>query len=56
VSCQASLITLHYIMSSNSTPSSRSYSDLVDTWADPVCIHQVVLRPRSMAACVIAGS
>jgi len=31
--------------SGNCTPGSRSYSDLVDTCADYVCIHQLVLKP-----------
>jgi len=30
--------------SGNRTPGSRSYSDLVDTWANSVCIHQLVLK------------
>jgi len=28
----------------NRTPGSRPYSDLVDDWADSVCIHQFVLK------------
>ena len=28
-------------------------SDLVDTWADSVCIHQLILKPRSKAAWVM---
>jgi len=36
--------------SGNHTPGSRSYSDLVDTWADSICIHQLVLRPCSKSA------
>ena len=42
------LIYLHYlhllIKSSNRTPGSRFYSDLLDTWADSVCIHQLVFK------------
>jgi len=34
------------------TPGSRSYSDFVDS----VCIHQLVLKPRSKAACISADS
>jgi len=37
-------------MSGNRTPGSRSYSDFVDNWTDSVCIHQLKLKPRSMAA------
>ena len=39
-----------YCSSGNCTPGSRSYSDLVDTWADFVCIHQLVLRPCPKSA------
>jgi len=31
----------------NRTPGSRSYSDLLDTLADSVCIHLLVLKRRS---------
>ena len=34
----------------------HSYSDLVDTWADSVCIHQLVLKMCSKAACLMAHS
>jgi len=37
----------------NRTPGSRSYSDLMDTWADSVCIHQFILKPCSKAACIM---
>jgi len=37
------------ITSGNRTPGS---TDLVDTLADSVCIHWLVLKPRSKAACV----
>jgi len=38
-------------MSSSHTPGSKSYSDLVDTWAD--CLHhQLVFKPHSKAACI----
>ena len=36
--------------SGNCTPGNRSYSDLLDTWADSVCIHQLILKP-----CLING-
>jgi len=36
-----------------STPGSRSYSDILDAWADSVCIHWLILKPRSKAACII---
>jgi len=42
----------YYYSSGNCTPGSRSYSDLVDTWADSVCIYQLVLRPCSKSASV----
>ena len=32
---------------------SRSYSDLMDTQADFVCIHQLALKPRSKPACIM---
>ena len=32
--------------SSNRTPGSRFYSDLLDTLADSVCIHQLLLKHR----------
>ena len=32
------------------TPGSRFYSDLVHTWAEYVCIHQLVLKPCSKSA------
>jgi len=42
-----------YITNGNHTPGSWSYSDLVDTWADSVCIHQLLLNPWSKAVCII---
>ena len=42
--------------SSNHTPGSRPYFDLVDTWADSVCIHQLVLKPCSKSASTMARS
>jgi len=36
------------ITSGNHTPGSRSYSDLLDTWADSVCTHQLVSRPYNV--------
>ena len=33
--------------SGNRTPGSRFYSDLLDTLADSVCIHQLLLKRRS---------
>jgi len=35
------------------TPGSRSYSDLVDTWADSVYTQQLVLKPLWKAAWVM---
>ena len=45
------------VTSGNQTPGSRFYSDLLDTLADSVCIHHVVLKRRSKryAARVIVG-
>jgi len=31
-------------------------SDLVDTWTDSVCIHQLMLKPRSKAAWVMQAA
>jgi len=44
--------------SGNHTPGSRFYSDLLDTSADFVCIHQLVLKHRSkcQAARIIAAA
>ena len=39
----------------NQIPGGKSYSDLLDTWADSVCIHQLVLTPHSKAACIMYG-
>jgi len=39
--------TLHYHTSGKCTPSSRFYYDLLDTRADFVCIHQLILKSRS---------
>ena len=36
-----------YIYSGNRTPGSRFYSDLLDTLADFVCIHQLIFKRRS---------
>jgi len=47
---EISKMAKHFSLSSSSgnrTPGSRSYSDLVDTWADSVCIYQLLLRPCS---------
>jgi len=30
-------------------------ADLVDTWTDSVCIHQLVLKPCSKAACIVGA-
>ena len=48
---------IDYITSGNFTPGGRFYSDLLDTLADSVCIHQLVLkhRSKSQAACIIVG-
>ena len=40
-------IYFYVITSGNRTPGSRFYSDLLDTLADSVCIHQLVLKHRS---------
>jgi len=37
----------------NCTPGSRSYTDLVDTWTDSTCIHQLVFELHSKAAYVM---
>ena len=44
------------VTSGNRTPGSRFYSDLLDTLADSVCVHQLVLkrRSKSQAARIIA--
>ena len=42
--------------SGNCTSGSRSYSDLVDTWADSVCIHQLVPKPCSKSTSTMALS
>ena len=34
----------------------HSYSDLVDTWADSVCIHQLVLKMYVFKGCLFNGS
>ena len=41
------------VTSGNRTLGNRSYSDLLDTWTDSVCIHQLVLKPHSKAACIM---
>jgi len=46
-------IIIYLLSSGNRTPGSRSYSDLVDTQADSVCIHQLVLKPQSKATCIM---
>ena len=43
------IIIIIIIASGNRTPGSRFYSDLLDTWADSVCIHQLVLKHCSKA-------
>jgi len=42
--------------SGNHTPGSRFYSDLLDTLADSVCIHQLVLKCRFNYAVLIPVS
>ena len=42
--------------SGNHTPGGRSYYDLVDTWADSVCIHHLVLKACSKVACVMQAA
>jgi len=29
-----------------------SFPNLVDTWAESVCIHQLILKPHSKSACI----
>jgi len=48
------VLELLNITSGNHTPGSRSYSELVDTWAD--CILQLVLKPCSNSASTMAHS
>ena len=36
----------------NHTPVSRSYSHFMDTWTHSVCIHELMLKPRSKVAYV----
>ena len=43
-----------FFTSGNRTPNSRSYADLVDTWAQCVCIHQLVLKTRSKVVRIMA--
>ena len=45
------------LTSGNRTPGSRSYSDLLDTSADSICIHQLIFkrRSKSQAARIIVG-
>ena len=42
--CNIIIIIIIIVTSGNRTPGSRFYSDLLDT---SVCIHQLVLKPRS---------
>jgi len=42
-----------WVLSGNQISGGRSYSDLLDTWADSVSIHQLILKPRSKAACIM---
>jgi len=46
-------IPLHTSGNRTCTHGSRSYTDLLDTWADSVCIHQLVVKPRSKAVCIM---
>ena len=39
------------VSSGNRTPGSRFYSDLLDTLADSICIHQLVLKPGCSYNC-----
>jgi len=52
-----STVIFLFLSSGNRTPGSRFYSDVLDTLADSVCIHQLVFkrRSKSQAARVIAG-
>jgi len=43
----------YFITSGNHSAGSRFYPYLVDTWADSICIHQLILKPRSKAACIM---
>jgi len=49
----AGLIRLDKIASGNRTPGSRSYSDLLDTLADSVCIHLLVLKRCSSTRLIV---
>ena len=40
------IIIVEHLTSGNRIPGSRSYSDLLDTLADSVCIHQLVFKRR----------
>jgi len=61
----ADLLSLHLVTflmffilfkSGNRTPGSRFYSDLVDTWADSACIHQLVFKPCSKSTSTMVRS
>ena len=54
MSCEVFLFTI--ITSGNRTPGSRSYSDLVDTWEESVCIHQLLLEPCAKSASTMTHS
>jgi len=49
----AGLIRLDKIASGNRTPGSRFYSDLLDTLADSVCIHLLVLKRCSSTRLIV---
>jgi len=38
------VVNLQFSYYYNHTPSSRSYSDVVDAWADCACIYQLILK------------
>jgi len=51
------LVTLFLMLSSgNCISGSSSYSYLVDTWADSLCIHQLVPKPCSKSISTTAHS
>jgi len=51
-------VLINFLLNStgNHTPGSRSYFDLMDTWADSLCIHQLVLKPCSKSTSTRARS
>ena len=46
------IVNLQFFYYYNHTPSSRSYSDVVDAWADCACIYQLILKCHLKTACI----